>query len=701
MVWPFRRKPATAPEVQAQPEPQRAWREWTAVPPLEPVGLGGRPVSDPDRFIGGLATTWQQAPILQPLGHELSLAAPAGLASGVVAPVEGYLDAPELTWPDAPADAPELPELAVVTPLPTRAVTVAEAPEGEQRQPRVQRPVTTPPRPAAQEPAAEDQDHTAATDRGPVLAVPPVSASEARAGEEAPPPPPRVRRLGRIGAPLNIDPVPPAVLAPQPEDPQPAPGQPLAPDLPPELAGEPAARLASGGGPIPQAARPGPNLVPAGGEPSIPRGEGEVRPQVPAPDRLEPTPGNPLGTAPDLGTAPGRGIAEPAEPHPTAEEIRSRRPETTGDAAPGTTRAGARSPGDPAGGTAPGVVESVVPEPVAAERVRGTQGPQVTGPREPERVVEPEVQVAPSRVRPIVSARPMVSGPDAAEPIAVLPGLSEQPPPPPGPSLGAADEETSGTAGSYPSVAGMGFSGGPRLQPGVPGAPTTAPRPLPPIPGLAAASGRPAPAPGTPPLEDEYFPPPPGQDAAAPVGMPDWVAEALAAPSADGPLRMAPGAALPDLSSFIAFPPLAGPAQGDPWPAEWPAEPPAANPTAPRRRLGRIGSPLPGDDAPPDNPDPFSAGPSAATPFAPPSPAAPPRIGGMHPVPLAEDGEPLETDAMDGLDAEVIEADADAPEHSPEHLDALATQLYDRVRDRLRRELLVDRERSVTLTDWR
>jgi phage terminase small subunit len=73
----------------------------------------------------------------------------------------------------------------------------------------------------------------------------------------------------------------------------------------------------------------------------------------------------------------------------------------------------------------------------------------------------------------------------------------------------------------------------------------------------------------------------------------------------------------------------------------------------------------------------------------------------MHPVPLAEDGEPLETDAMEGLDAEVIEADAEAPEHSPEHLDALATQLYDRVRDRLRRELLVDRERSVTLTDWR
>ncbi|MCW2503565.1 MAG: hypothetical protein JWO79_1849 [Actinomycetia bacterium] len=701
MVWPFRRKPATAPEVQAaevqpQAEPQRAWREWTAVPPLEPVGLGGRPVSDPDRFIGGLATTWQQAPILQPLGHELSLAAPAGLASGVVAPVEGYLDAPELTWPDAPADAPGLPELAVVTQVPTRAVTVTEAPAEEPAPATLNQQVATPARPVAQEPAA-DQEHTAAADRGPVLAVPPVSASEARAGEEAPPPPPRVRRLGRIGAPLNIDPVPPAVLAPHAEDPQPAPGQPLAPDLADEPADEPAARSVSGGSPIPQAARPGSNLVPPGGEPSIPRGEGEVRPQAPAPDRLEPTPGTPLGTAPDLGIAPGRVVAEVDN----GGEIRSRRPETTGGPAPDTARAGARSPADPVDEAAPERVESVVPEPAADEppRERGTA--QVTGPREPERVFEPEAPVAPTRVRPIVSARPMTSGPDAAEPIAILPGLSEQPPPWQGPPLGGADEETSGTAGPHPSVAGMGFDSGPRPQPGVPGAPPVAPRPLPPIPGLAAASGRPAPAPGTPPLEDEYFPPPPGQDAAAPVGMPDWVAQALAAPSADGPLRMVPGANLPDLSSFAAFPPLTGPAQGDPWPAEWPAEPPAATPTGPRRRLGRIGSPLPGDDAPPDNPDPFSAGPSAATPFAPPSPAAPPRIGGMHPVPLAEDGEPLETDAMDGLDAEVIEADAETPEHSPEHLDALATQLYDRVRDRLRRELLVDRERSVTLTDWR
>ena len=36
-----------------------------------------------------------------------------------------------------------------------------------------------------------------------------------------------------------------------------------------------------------------------------------------------------------------------------------------------------------------------------------------------------------------------------------------------------------------------------------------------------------------------------------------------------------------------------------------------------------------------------------------------------------------------------------------ERLDGLAADLYDRIRDRLRRELLVDRERSLMITDWR
>jgi hypothetical protein len=49
-----------------------------------------------------------------------------------------------------------------------------------------------------------------------------------------------------------------------------------------------------------------------------------------------------------------------------------------------------------------------------------------------------------------------------------------------------------------------------------------------------------------------------------------------------------------------------------------------------------------------------------------------------------------------------IESDPDDdPESGGEHLDGLAGELYDRIRDRLRRELLVDRERAVMLTDWR
>jgi hypothetical protein len=50
----------------------------------------------------------------------------------------------------------------------------------------------------------------------------------------------------------------------------------------------------------------------------------------------------------------------------------------------------------------------------------------------------------------------------------------------------------------------------------------------------------------------------------------------------------------------------------------------------------------------------------------------------------------------------VPERDVDDPElDGEERLDGLAADLYDRIRDRLRRELLVDRERSLLLTDWR
>jgi hypothetical protein len=64
-----------------------------------------------------------------------------------------------------------------------------------------------------------------------------------------------------------------------------------------------------------------------------------------------------------------------------------------------------------------------------------------------------------------------------------------------------------------------------------------------------------------------------------------------------------------------------------------------------------------------------------------------------------DDGDPIENDVMNGMDDE---ADAANKEHDDaKHLDQLAGKLYGRMRDQLRRELLVDRERSLTLTDWR
>src|SRR5215207_4836885 len=91
MRWPFRRrKPAAEPIA-------RPHREWARLAPLAPVGLRPEPeVASTSAFQSRLATRWQQPPILEPLGHEVSLSAPPGLTSSIVAPVQGYSNAPDL-----------------------------------------------------------------------------------------------------------------------------------------------------------------------------------------------------------------------------------------------------------------------------------------------------------------------------------------------------------------------------------------------------------------------------------------------------------------------------------------------------------------------------------------------------------------------------------------------------------------------------
>lgn len=52
-------------------------------------------------------------------------------------------------------------------------------------------------------------------------------------------------------------------------------------------------------------------------------------------------------------------------------------------------------------------------------------------------------------------------------------------------------------------------------------------------------------------------------------------------------------------------------------------------------------------------------------------------------------------------DGEDTDADTSATAMTADRIDGLAGQLYDRIRDRLRQELLVDRERALMLTDLR
>src|SRR5688572_29806718 len=139
-MWPFRRRARDADETpagqeQAQAAPARPEREWAGLPALHPVGLRSEPtLTDSGRFEAGLATRWRPPAILEPLGHEVNLSAPPGLTSGVVAPVEGYRNAPALQWGEQ-EEAPPVPRLAVVTASPPAPREVLAMEPEEQARP--------------------------------------------------------------------------------------------------------------------------------------------------------------------------------------------------------------------------------------------------------------------------------------------------------------------------------------------------------------------------------------------------------------------------------------------------------------------------------------------------------------------------------------------------------------------------------------
>jgi hypothetical protein len=93
------------------------------------------------------------------------------------------------------------------------------------------------------------------------------------------------------------------------------------------------------------------------------------------------------------------------------------------------------------------------------------------------------------------------------------------------------------------------------------------------------------------------------------------------------------------------------------------------------------------------------AEPPAPVPFEPPAPV----VSRLPEAPLS--GPLPRMIVPGGVPVQLAEADAGAPTgggaHSDRELDDLAHQLYDRLRSRLRMELLIDRERAGLITDLR
>ena len=115
MRWPWQRRrdddahdpaagTAGGAPVPSVPRPRGQWRD---VEPLQPAGATELSAAEPLGFVRTLATRWQVPPALEPLGHEVSITAPAGHVPVAGAPVTGYPDPPELVWAAVPEVAAE------------------------------------------------------------------------------------------------------------------------------------------------------------------------------------------------------------------------------------------------------------------------------------------------------------------------------------------------------------------------------------------------------------------------------------------------------------------------------------------------------------------------------------------------------------------------------------------------------------------
>ncbi len=104
MRWPWRRERREVdpePAADARPDslaaPTRpAWRD---LAPLKRVAADDHTTSDTVGFVTTLPTRWRVAPALQPLRHDVSVAAPTGRVAVADVAAGGYPEPPELVWP--------------------------------------------------------------------------------------------------------------------------------------------------------------------------------------------------------------------------------------------------------------------------------------------------------------------------------------------------------------------------------------------------------------------------------------------------------------------------------------------------------------------------------------------------------------------------------------------------------------------------
>jgi hypothetical protein len=762
--WPFNlfgrsRSEGPSPETPAAapPPPRASGREWTALPPIQRAA-GSQPLTASARdFASGLPGSVGVPLALQPLGHARSLEAPSGLVTGL-ATYSGserfvYVQRrpagqPGMSWPEPAEASPavEAPAQAVVPavvepiaaeveapalpppPAPRAVAAVAAAPAPAPLTVSTLPETALPFAPVVGSRAARSEPAPSAPAADPSPAI--QAAAEAEAPGELPMADsgqPRRLNVGqsrrlRLGAPLapaagqaavhRSFESPPAPLA---DGPAPAPVAeppaalqvplpvqrrmdasvaPPAPDVPVEL-GRPIFRVQrrTPAAPAP-AARPDAPLVGRRAEPSAPMPVvREVAPASAGPAPVVPVqraaaappaetpPAEPSAPAPDAPALPLVPVqrheaptsAVPAEPEPeeepaaddlevvAAQRLAADAPPPV-DAAPLPVVPVQRVEVEPAARgperlapAAPG------PLPVAPVQRRAEADPEPeTEPalEEPEAPAEPVAQTLPEAsvpsVHPLVPARrtgaispASVDGTVAPPPLAMP--LAPRSAPEPAP-LPVVSRRLAGT----PTPAAP-----PAAMPGMPALPLVGDRPL------AVSTAAPAETlAGTTPAPTLWLPLAAADPVvqrladAAPGAAPAWSARSTAE-AASAALAPVARVARPVAQSMAA----AQPAPAQPLPADLPYLP--------------VATARPSDE-----------------PVAQRAPDPAPYLAIEVPI-IQRADEAAPAPASGGT------ATGGATPHSDKELDELARQLYDRLRSRLRLELLVDRERAGLITDLR